>query len=170
MGRRLRGIRAGRILGFHRHWTNRRLFPRMVGCPWHKPRRRPRERGDPVDTKPPVHLGITKFFAPGLLGPGVRGDDSGESLLPASAGTSGNTRPFKLSSSRSRAKRLRSPPEFSRGDARAFRHGGKLRKDDVGIDRGLSDPGAVAAVGAGKYVLAADKPRIAADALRDQRR
>src|SRR5204862_25772 len=61
-----------------------------------------------------------------------------------------------------------SPPEFPRGYARTFRHGGKLRPDHVGVHRGLSDPGAVAAVRAGKHVLAADQPRVAPDALRNE--
>src|ERR1700757_2162467 len=34
---------------------------RVLMRPWHKPSRcRPRERGDPVDTKLPVHLGIAE--------------------------------------------------------------------------------------------------------------
>ena len=43
-----------------------------------------------------------------------------------------------------------------------------LRPHHVGIDRGLSDPGAVAAIAAGDDVLAADELRVAPDALRDQ--
>jgi len=44
----------------------------------------------------------------------------------------------------------------------------KLRKEPRRIDRGLPDPGAVAAIRAGKHVLAADQPRVAADALRNE--
>src|SRR5262245_10684673 len=81
----------------------------MLKSSRHKPSRcRPRERGDPVDTESPiVDLCIAENFCPGILGPRVRGDDSGESLLhilesgnpgaenaakdwvPAFAGTSG---------------------------------------------------------------------------------
>src|SRR4029453_17194117 len=43
----------------------------------------------------------------------------------------GGERPrvHKMVGSRSTVMRPKSPPEFPRGDARAFRHGGKLRKD-----------------------------------------
>src|SRR5262245_65865524 len=54
----------------------------MLKCSWHKSSGcRPRERGDPVDTEPPVLISASqKIFAPGILGPRVRGDDSGGSL------------------------------------------------------------------------------------------
>src|SRR6476661_500577 len=61
-------------------------------------------------------------------------------------------------------------PELAGGDASAFGHRGHLRPDDVGIDRGLSDPCAEAAVAPGDHVFPADKLRVTADALRDQLR
>src|SRR2546423_11783426 len=88
--------------------------------------------------------------------------------LPCPYCVCGKLRPSRESTDRKTF--ATAPPEFPRGNARAFRHGGELRKDHVGIHRGLSDPGAVAAIRAGKYVLAADQPRIAADALRNELR
>src|SRR6188472_799291 len=64
----------------------------------------------------------------------------------------------------------RSVPELPGGDARAFCHRRHLRPDDIGIDRGLADPGAVTTVAAGDHVLAADQLGVAADALRNQLR
>src|SRR5689334_4000847 len=63
---------------------------------------------------------------------------------------------------------IRSVPELLGGDAGAFGHRCQLSPDHVGIDRGLADPGAIAAIAAGDDVLAADQPGIAADALCDQ--
>src|SRR6516162_9488395 len=59
-------------------------------------------------------------------------------------------------------------PKFVRREPRAFRQTGKLCPYDARIDRGLAHPGAVPAIAAGDDVLAADKPRIMANALRDQ--
>src|SRR5262245_6709784 len=59
-------------------------------------------------------------------------------------------------------------PELPRRAARALGHAGELRPGDVGIDGGLADPRAEAAIGPGHHVLAADQPRVAADALGDQ--
>src|SRR5262245_28970871 len=62
------------------------------------------------------------------------------------------------------------PPELARGETGAFAQARQLGPDDIRIDRGLADPGAVAAIAAGDHVLAPDEPRITADALRDQLR
>ena len=59
-------------------------------------------------------------------------------------------------------------PEFARGEAGAFRHGREFRPNDGGIDRGLTNPGAVAAIAAGDDVLASDEPGVTRDPLRDQ--
>src|SRR5690242_9075542 len=61
-------------------------------------------------------------------------------------------------------------PETLAGDAGAFRHRGKLGEHDLRIDRGLPDPGAIPAVGAGDDVLAPDALGVTADALRDHLR
>ena len=61
-------------------------------------------------------------------------------------------------------------PELLAGDPRALGHRRELGPHHVGIDRGLADPGAVAAIAAGDHVLAADEFGVAADALRDQLR
>src|SRR3569832_524962 len=61
-------------------------------------------------------------------------------------------------------------PELLRRQPRAFRHRGELGKHHLRIDRGLSDPGAVAAIRSGNDVLAPDQLGVAADALRDQLR
>src|SRR5215469_6834213 len=65
---------------------------------------------------------------------------------------------------------LASPPEFARREPGAFGEAGEFRPHDARIDRRLADPGAIAAITAGDDVLTADKPRITADALRDQLR
>ena len=54
------------------------------------------------------------------------------------------------------------------GNARAFGHRRHLGPDHIGIDRGLADPGTIAAIAAGDDILAADQLGVAADALRDQ--
>src|SRR4051812_35159090 len=59
-------------------------------------------------------------------------------------------------------------PELLCGNPRALGHRGHLGPDHVGIDRGLADPGAVAAVAAGNDVFAADQFGVAPDPLRDQ--
>src|SRR4029450_1059334 len=61
-------------------------------------------------------------------------------------------------------------PELPRRDARAFRHRRHLRPYDIRVDRGLSDPGAEAAIASRHHVLAPDELRVAADALRNQLR
>src|SRR5262249_47488565 len=61
-------------------------------------------------------------------------------------------------------------PKLARGEAGAFGHGGELGPDHVGIDRGLPDPGAVAAIAAGDDGLAPDESGIAGKALRHQLR
>src|SRR5262245_50997155 len=59
-------------------------------------------------------------------------------------------------------------PELPRRAARPLGHAGELRPGDVGIDGGLADPRAEAAIGPGADVLAAAQPRVAADALGNQ--
>src|SRR6185312_16153229 len=61
-----------------------------------------------------------------------------------------------------------SVPELLGGDARAFRHRRHLRPYHIGIDGGLANPGAVAAIAAGDHVFAPDQLGIAANALRNQ--
>src|SRR5437899_3113769 len=58
----------------------------VLKCPWHKPSRcRPRERGDPVDTKPPVYISTShKIFAL-------------EYWVPACAGTTAESHCFTSS-------------------------------------------------------------------------
>src|SRR5712692_9132820 len=63
-----------------------------------------------------------------------------------------------------------SRPKLPGRDARAFRQRGELRPNHVGIDRGLADPGAVAAITAGDDVLAPDQLGVAGDALGDELR
>src|SRR3984893_419135 len=60
------------------------------------------------------------------------------------------------------------PPELARSEAGAFREAGELGPDDRRVDRGLADPGTVAAITAGDDVLAADEIGIAGDALGNQ--
>ncbi len=57
---------------------------------------------------------------------------------------------------------------MSRGQPGAFGHRRQFRPHDVGIDRGLADPGAETAIAAGDDVVAADEVGVAGDALRDQ--
>src|SRR5205823_3336269 len=61
-------------------------------------------------------------------------------------------------------------PELLARDARPFGHRGQLAPHDIGIDGGLADPRAVAAVGTEHHVLPAHQVRVAADALRDELR
>src|SRR5260370_754784 len=61
------------------------------------------------------------------------------------------------------AENLPEPPK--RGEARAFREAGELGPDDRRVDRGLADPGSIAAIAAGDDVVAADEIGIAGDAL-----
>src|SRR5579885_2132609 len=61
-----------------------------------------------------------------------------------------------------------SAPELRACEAGAFGHGAELCPDHHRIDRGLADPGAVAAIGPGHHVLAADQVGIARDALRHE--
>ena len=59
---------------------------------------------------------------------------------------------------------------LGRPPGRAFGKTGELRPDDAGINRGLANPGTVAAIASGDDVFAPHEPGIAADALRDQLR
>src|SRR5207249_6304743 len=59
-------------------------------------------------------------------------------------------------------------PELPRRPARALGHAGELRPGNVRVDGRLADPGAEAAIRPGDDVLAADQPRVAADALGHQ--
>src|SRR6185312_14322993 len=66
------------------------------------------------------------------------------------------------------ARRRSALPEAPRRDRRTLGHRRELRPDDIGIDRRLADPCAVAAVAAGHHVLATDALGVAADALGDE--
>src|SRR5216684_5083847 len=59
-------------------------------------------------------------------------------------------------------------PELARGEPGALGHAGEFGPDHGGIDRGLPDPGAVAAIAAGDDVLAADQLGVAGEALGDE--
>src|SRR5215470_17946905 len=59
-------------------------------------------------------------------------------------------------------------PELPGGEAGAFGHAGELGPYHRGIHRGLTYPRAESAVGPGDHVLAADQPRVTADALGHQ--
>src|SRR5262245_65068199 len=59
-------------------------------------------------------------------------------------------------------------PELARRKRRTIRHGLELGEHNIGIHRGLPDPGAEAAVTAGDDIFSADQIGIAANALRDQ--
>src|ERR1700722_12105372 len=59
-------------------------------------------------------------------------------------------------------------PELPRGEPRPFRHRRQFGPDDIGIDRGLADPRAEAAIAAGNDVVAADQIGGAGGGLRDE--
>src|SRR5581483_11357850 len=61
-----------------------------------------------------------------------------------------------------------SRPELPGGAPRALGKRRELGPDDVGIDRRLADPGAVAAVASRDHILAPHELGVASDALRDQ--
>src|SRR6187549_2318462 len=54
-------------------------------------------------------------------------------------------------------------PELLGSNPRAFGHGRHLGPDHIGIDRGLADPGTVAAIAASDDVFTADELGVAAD-------
>jgi hypothetical protein len=58
-------------------------------------------------------------------------------------------------------------PELTGGDGRAIRHGLELCEDNIGVDRRLSDPGAVTAIATSDHVFAPDKSGVTPDALRN---
>src|SRR4051812_49125695 len=106
-----------------------------------------------------------------------RNDSSGRMTLSIQTGRARTAAPWVAGSWVGSVWGSRSPdilpqrssvPELLGGEARAFRHRPQLGEDHVGIDRGLPNPGAVAAIGAGDDILAADQLGVAADALRDQ--
>src|SRR6185312_8919493 len=59
-------------------------------------------------------------------------------------------------------------PELARCERCAVRHRLELGKHNIGIHRGLPDPGAETAVTAGDHILSADQIGVASDALCDQ--
>src|SRR5712692_11769895 len=61
-------------------------------------------------------------------------------------------------------------PKLFRGQPSALGHRCQLGPHHVGIDRGLADPGAEAAIAADDDVVAADEVGVTGDALRDQLR
>src|SRR5262245_26400720 len=87
---------------------------------------------------------------------GWRAATPGRTPIPASA---------RCATASSRADLV---PKFPGREPRAFGERGELRPDHVGVDRGLSHPGAIAAIAAGDDVLAPHPPRVASDALRHQ--
>src|SRR5579863_3265090 len=60
------------------------------------------------------------------------------------------------------------PPGFSRCKASAFGERRELCPNDIGVDGGLADPRAVAAIRSRDHILASDAFGVAPDALRDQ--
>src|SRR5512132_3691480 len=61
-------------------------------------------------------------------------------------------------------------PELSRCERSAVRHRPELGEYNVGIDRRLSDPGAIAAIAACNHVFRSDTFGVTPNALRDQLR